>query len=245
MKLKVLGSSSAGNCYILENDSEALILEAGVKFAEVQRALNFNIGKIAGCLITHEHKDHAGQILTFPRFVDVFCSKGTADSADIGEKTKTHIVSANKPFTAGTFKIIPFAAKHDAAEPLGFYINHPETGNVLFATDTYYLPCTFAGLNNVLIECNYRLDLLESNIAAGLIPTAMRNRILQSHFSYEHCLQALQANNLRAVNNIILIHLSSGNSHAQEFKDGIRKATGKTVHIAEPGLELLLNKTPF
>jgi phosphoribosyl 1,2-cyclic phosphodiesterase len=245
MKLKVLGSSSHGNCYILENDSEALILEAGVKFAEVQRALNFDIGKIVGCLITHEHKDHAGHILTFPRFVDVFCSKGTADSADIGEKSKTHIISANKPFTAGTFKIIPFAAKHDAAEPLGFFINHAETGNVLFATDTYYLPCTFAGLNNVLIEANYRLDLLESNIAAGLIPVAMRNRILQSHFSYEHCLQALQANDLRAVNNIILIHLSSGNSHAQEFKEGIRKATGKNVHIAESGLELLLNKTPF
>jgi phosphoribosyl 1,2-cyclic phosphodiesterase len=245
MKLKVLGSSSHGNCYILENDSEALILEAGVKFAEVQRALNFNIGKIVGCLITHEHKDHAGHILTFPRFVDVFCSKGTAESAEIGEKSKTHIVSANKPFTAGKFKIIPFAAKHDAAEPLGFFIKHPETGNVLFATDTYYLPCTFAGLNNVLIECNYRLDLLESNIAAGLIPTAMRNRIVQSHFSYEHCLQALQANDLRAVNNIILIHLSNGNSHAQEFKEGIRKATGKSVHIAEPGLELLLNKTPF
>jgi phosphoribosyl 1,2-cyclic phosphodiesterase len=245
MKLKVLGSSSHGNCYILENDSEALILEAGVKFAEVQRALNFNIGKIVGCLITHEHKDHAGHILTFPRFIDVFCSKGTADSAGIGERPKTHIVSANKPFTAGTFKIIPFVAKHDAAEPLGFFINHAETGNVLFATDTYYLPCTFAGLNNVLIECNYRLDLLESNIAAGLIPTAMRNRIVQSHFSYEHCLQALQANDLRAVNNIILIHLSNGNSHAQEFKEGIRKATGKNVHIAEPGLELLLNKTPF
>jgi phosphoribosyl 1,2-cyclic phosphodiesterase len=245
MKLKVLGSSSAGNCYILENDSEALILEAGVKFAEVQRALSFNIGKIVGCLITHEHKDHAGHILSFPRFIDVFCSKGTADSADIGEKTKIHVISENKPFTTGAFRIIPFAAKHDAAEPLGFFINHAETGNVLFATDTYYLPCTFAGLNNILIECNYRLDLLESNIAAGLIPTAMRNRIVQSHFSYEHCLQALQSNDLRSVNNIILIHLSNGNSHAQEFKEGIRKATGKNVHIAESGLELLLNKTPF
>jgi phosphoribosyl 1,2-cyclic phosphodiesterase len=245
MILKVLGSSSAGNCYILENYSEALILEAGVKFAEVQRVLNFNIGKIVGCLITHEHKDHAGHILTFPQFIDVFCSRGTADSADIGEKSKIHIVSANKPFTAGTFKIIPFAAKHDAAEPLGFFINHAEAGNVLFATDTYYLPCTFAGLNNVLIECNYRSDLLENNIAAGLIQPAMRNRTVQSHFSYEHCLQALQANDLRAVNNIILIHLSNDNSHAQEFKEGIRKATGKNVHIAESGLELLLNKTPF
>jgi phosphoribosyl 1,2-cyclic phosphodiesterase len=245
MVLKVLGSSSAGNCYILENDSEALILEAGMKFAEVQRALDFNINKIVGCLITHEHKDHAGHILSFPRFIDVFCSKGTADNADIGEKLNVHIVSEKQPFKSGTFRIIPFAAKHDAAEPLGFFINHPETGNVLFATDTYYLPCTFAGLNNILIEANYRLDILERNISAGHIPVAMCKRILQSHFSYEHCLQALHANDLRAVNNIVLIHLSDGNSNAEEFRTGIKAATGKTVHVAEKGMEILFNKTPF
>ncbi|MDR1652891.1 MAG: MBL fold metallo-hydrolase [Prevotellaceae bacterium] len=246
MKLKVLSSGSAGNCYILENDSEALILEAGVKFAEVQRALNFNIGKIVGCLITHEHKDHAGHILSFPQFIDVFCSKGTADSVrEIGEKSKVHIVSEKQIFSSGTFKIIPFATKHDAAEPLGFFINHAETGNILFATDTYYLPCTFAGLNNVLIECNYRLDILERNIAAGHIPVAMCKRILQSHFSYEHCLQALQANDLRAVNNIVLIHLSDGNSNAEEFITGIKAATGKNVYVAEKGMQILFNKTPF
>ncbi|KAA6303171.1 MAG: putative metallo-hydrolase YycJ [Candidatus Ordinivivax streblomastigis] len=243
MKLKVLGSSSRGNCYILENDSEALILEAGVKFAEVQKALDFNIKKIVGCLITHEHTDHAGRILEFPRFVPLFASEGTMIKCVSSPNLRA--IKANKPFMVGQFKIIPFAAQHDAAEPLGFFINHPETGNVLFATDTYYLPCTFAGLNNILIEANYRLDILERNIAAGKIPMAMRTRILQSHFSYEHCLEALQANDLRAVNNIVLIHLSDGNSHAQDFKEGIHKATGKRVHIAEPGLELLLNKTPF
>lgn len=37
MELKVLGSSSNGNCYILDNGKEALILEAGVRFQEVKR----------------------------------------------------------------------------------------------------------------------------------------------------------------------------------------------------------------
>ena len=32
MKLKALGSGSSGNCYILENESEALIIEAGLPF---------------------------------------------------------------------------------------------------------------------------------------------------------------------------------------------------------------------
>ena len=131
------------------------------------------------------------------------------------------------------------------AEPLGFFINHEETGNILFATDTYYLPCKFAGLNNVLIECNYRLDLLDANIAAGRIPAVVRNRTLKSHLSYDHCVQALQANDIRGVNNIVLIHLSDGNSNAEQFRAGVRAATGKTVHIAEAGLIINFDKPPF
>ena len=46
MVLKVLGSSSHGNSYILENDREALLLEAGVRFASVKQALDYNITKV-------------------------------------------------------------------------------------------------------------------------------------------------------------------------------------------------------
>ena len=62
MELKVLGSSSAGNCYILDNGKEALILEAGIAFPKVKKALGFNLRKVAGCLITHQHNDHAKYI---------------------------------------------------------------------------------------------------------------------------------------------------------------------------------------
>jgi phosphoribosyl 1,2-cyclic phosphodiesterase len=89
------------------------------------------------------------------------------------------------------------------------------------------------------------MDILEENTQNGRVSATQRNRTLQSHMSYDTCLETLRANDLSKVNNIVLIHLSNGNSHAQEFKDGIQKATGKNVHIAESGLELLLNKTPF
>lgn len=55
MNLKIINSGSIGNCYILENQNEALIIEAGVKFLEIKKALNYDIGKIQGCLISHEH----------------------------------------------------------------------------------------------------------------------------------------------------------------------------------------------
>lgn len=55
MKLSILASGSKANCYILHNDSEALIIDSGVVFKEVQKELSFNISKIRGMVISHEH----------------------------------------------------------------------------------------------------------------------------------------------------------------------------------------------
>ena len=43
MNLYVCGSSSKGNCYILESEAGKIILDCGVNFREVQKALNFNL----------------------------------------------------------------------------------------------------------------------------------------------------------------------------------------------------------
>jgi hypothetical protein len=51
----------------------------------------------------------------------------------------------------------------------------------------------------------------------------------------------LSANDLSKVRNIVLLHLSSGNSNGPDFKDRIQKQTGIPTQIAEPGLNLQLN----
>lgn len=56
MKLKCLGSSSAGNCYLLTSDSrETLILDCGIPIKEIKKGLNWNIRGIKGMTITHAH----------------------------------------------------------------------------------------------------------------------------------------------------------------------------------------------
>lgn len=248
MQLKCLGSSSKGNCYILENQDEALILECGIPFLEVKKALDFNISKIVGALVSHEHGDHA-------KYVDTFLISGVNVWMSVGTMKKVRkphsafkiplLCEAGSLFKLGNFKILPFDIKHDAAEPLGFLIFHPETGNILFATDTYYLPYTFEGLNQIMIECNYRHDILEANIESGRIPKALRDRTLESHMSFDTCLEALRANDLSKVNNIVLLHLSDGNSNEIEFKRDIHAQTGKSVHIAQKGLTINFNEKPF
>lgn len=55
MFMKVVGTGSKGNCYLLGNDKEVLILEAGMPFIEVKKALDFKVSNIVGLIVSHGH----------------------------------------------------------------------------------------------------------------------------------------------------------------------------------------------
>ena len=250
MKLIVLGSSSKGNCYVLDNGIEALAIECGVSFIEVKRALDFDVTRIQGAIVSHEHGDHAKNIEEFLKArIKVYMSEGTC--GEVKKKFKNSSLSPNtikvgEKISVGGFKIMPFVVKHDATEPFGFLINHNECGTVLFATDTRYLTNTFKGLNNILIECNYEENILQENFASGRISKTRRDRVIMSHLSLTTCKETLLANDLRNVNNIVLIHLSDDNSNAEEMKKVIRETTCKNVIIAKKGMIVEnFDKTPF
>ncbi len=55
MKISFLGSSSKGNSYLLYNKSECLIVDAGISMKDAMKVLDFDISKVRGVCITHEH----------------------------------------------------------------------------------------------------------------------------------------------------------------------------------------------
>ena len=247
MRLKILGSSSAGNCYVFDNGKEALVVECGIPFGKVKDAVGYDITRIAGAIVSHEHGDHAKYVGKFlDARVPVYMSAGTLRKVCGGKDGFLPFpVESGRQFHAGHFTVMPFDIQHDAAEPFGFLIFHEEMGTVLFATDTSYLKYRFSGLSNILIECNYRIDILDGNISAGRLSPSLRDRTIKSHMSYDTCKETLLANDLSAVNNIVLVHLSDGNSNASQFIKGIQDATCKNVSVASPGMNIKLNKTPF
>lgn len=251
MKLKVIGSNSKGNAYLLENEDEALLIECGVNFSKIKKAIGFNISKIVGCIVTHEHQDHCKAIKdVMSAGIKVFTNKGTFEALNIPSDFdnchhKAGVLHGIDEFKIGGFRIMSFDVKHDANDPCGFLINHPDTGNVLFLTDTYYTPYTFKNLNNIIIEANYSKKIIDNKMEKGSMPNFLRNRILKSHMSLETCIKVLKANNLKAVNNIVLIHLSDGNSDENYFLNEVTKATSKNVTVADAGVEINFNKNPF
>lgn len=246
MNLTVLGSSSSGNCYLLESKKEILILEAGVNLKEIKKAVK-NWPKIVGCLVTHEHKDHSKSLLGLMRYgVNVYSSPGTFKALKIVKNVhRAKKIQSKINYKIGSFIVSPFDVEHDAVQPLGFLIDHPESGRVVFITDTHYCKYRFPKLNNLIIECNYSHEILEKNIEKGRVPDIVRTRLLKNHMSLETCKGFLKANDLSRVQNIVLIHLSDGNSNAREFKNEVKELTKKNVFVASKGLKIEFNKNPF
>lgn len=247
MKLTVLGSSSAGNCYLLRSETgQTLAIEAGVRLAEVKRAMGYRLGCLVGCIVSHEHGDHAKYVRDIMgTFTPCYMSQGTRHALGLSKAFYAKGLLPMQSAVVGEFQVLPFPVQHDAKEPFGWLIKHPECGTVLFATDTYYLKYRFDGIANWLIECNYSEDILDANVKAGLIDPMRRDRTLKSHMSYGQCLNTLRANDLSKTNNIVLIHLSNDNSDEQQFVNGLREATGKNVVAARKGMVMDFNKTPY
>ena len=54
-KLICVGSSSIGNSYAIDSGSEILLLEAGVKMAEVKKHIDYRLNDVVGVCISHSH----------------------------------------------------------------------------------------------------------------------------------------------------------------------------------------------
>lgn len=241
MELKVLGSSSSGNCYILDNGNEALILEAGIRFTDVKKALGYNIRKVAGCLITHQHNDHAKYIksmvdngihtLALP---EVWTAKQVAGSRVVA-------IQPYKGYKLGRFKIMPFPAYHDVP-CVGYHIIHPDCGRVLFLTDSCDCLQVFPALSHLLIECNYSTPKLIEAVNNGYTLKRQIDRLPNSHMELDTCKRVISEHDLSRVQEIVLLHLSEHNSNREQFIRDIERQTGKVVYAAYPNLTIDITK---
>ncbi len=50
MLMKCMGSGSSGNGYALISDDEILLIECGISAKEMLRVIDYQTGKVAGCL---------------------------------------------------------------------------------------------------------------------------------------------------------------------------------------------------
>ena len=235
MKLTVLGSSSHGNCYLFESSDSVLVLEAGVPMQQVKRALHWDITKIAACIVTHRHKDHAGFVREFLKCgIRVLALDDVFDALDIKNRVFCKTVEPQHGYIVGDWIVIALRVVHDVP-CVGYIIEHREMGKTLFITDTMMLEYRIAGIRHFMLECNYADDILQDNIDAGIELPSKRGRLLETHMELETTKQILRDNDTSNLDDVILVHLSDNNSDAARFEREVSAVAGVPTYVADAG----------
>jgi len=225
MKFESYYSSSMGNLYcVTAANGKRLLVECGCTWAKLQKAINYKLENIAGCLLTHEHADHSKAVEDVIRAgIDVYSGMGTLKALDIDWCRHTNPIHSKHAFRIGdTFNVFPFAIDHDAKEPLGFVISTPFVCDqtLLFATDTRSIKPKFAlAFDIIAICCGYDGAVLRQREADGTIDPSLAKRLLVSHLEKQVALDYIDKFcNLSKCTEIFLLHMSKSNIDAEKTR---------------------------
>ena len=217
-------SGSAGNLYQVIGRSGEIIIDPGITKKRLKQALKFRLADMQAALVSHSHMDHCKAVGEVARAgVDCYMSSQTAEALGI-EHHRIRVIEPLKQFQVGDWSIVGFPTEHDVDGALGFLVSDGHE-KLLYATDTYYIHHRFGAVNIIAVECNYS----PSTMAPDLNPVR-KKRLYKSHFSLENVMKFLKANDMSAVREIHLIHMSRDNSDPRWFKSEIERLTGKPVY---------------
>lgn len=236
--LKVLSSGSHGNCYLLQCANETLILELGIKWGDILKGLDYNLGCVCGCLCSHLHSDHSRSIQNALSFgLSVYSCEEVANTY-VGVET---LNLKERTRMGKGFVVQPIKLFHNV-ECYGFLIQHEEFGKMVFATDTNSVPYKFKGVQHWMIEANYSEEILIDNACNDVYSRSAS----ENHLEINDTIEVLKRNYSSELQNVVLIHLSSGNSNEKDFKERVQQELGfDRVWVANSGVEIELNKSEF
>lgn len=213
MKLTCLASGSSGNCYLLENNNEVLILDCGIPIKAIKQGLNWDISKVVGVIVSHGHKDHS-------KALDDLRDMGIPIVApfNIGDVKSAH-------WHKGGFSVQTFDLPHNGVWNSGFLIT-VDSQKMLYMTDFEYCQYVFKKqkVNHILTECNYIPEFVDRDI-----PNYEHK--LRGHCSLPTCLDFIKFNKTDALRTVILCHLSAENADAEEMTAEVHKVTGNSVTV--------------
>lgn len=235
-----LNSGSNGNCYYIGNDTEAVLIDAGISCRETEKRmalLGLSMNTIKAIFISHEHSDHIrGMGAIAEKYnLPVFITCKTSQHCGVSVKRELrNIFVAHQPVKIGALSVTAFPKQHDAADPHSFIISYNKI-NIGVFTDigiacpqvtTYFGKCHAA-----FLEANYDEELL----ANGKYPIYLKNRIRsgKGHLSNNQALEILQQHRAPFLTHLLLAHLSKDNNNPELAKQLFEQhAAGVEIIVA-------------
>jgi phosphoribosyl 1,2-cyclic phosphodiesterase len=244
--LYVLGSGSRGNCCAVESEGVALLIDAGFSAREIERragAAGFDLGRVAGIALTHEHGDHACGAAGLARRlrVPVLTAPGTwtrlVAAMDEAEHRPLGLCARAQ---LGPFTIDACPTSHDAAEPLAIVVRDCDDIKVGVAYDlgrpTTAVRYLLRKLSAIVLEANHD----EVQLRTSSYPPVVQRRIAGSagHLSNRAAAALLAELHHPGLQAVVLAHLSEHCNTAAEARASVAPALrrvgfGGVLHVAD------------
>jgi len=213
-----LNSGSNGNCYFIENEKDAVMIDAGISCRETERRMNrlgLKMGKVRAIFVSHEHSDHIKGIAALAKKyqLQVFITDLTLNRSGLNLDSRLiKTFSSHQIVKIGDLDITPFPKFHDASDPHSFTIRHQ--GFTLGVFTDIGFPCEhviryFSECHAAFLEANYDDDLLEN----GSYPYHLKARIRgdNGHLSNRQAFELFSGIGTH-MTHLLLSHLSRDNN---------------------------------
>jgi phosphoribosyl 1,2-cyclic phosphodiesterase len=233
-----LNSGSNGNCYYVGNDTEAVLVDAGISCRETERRmkrLGLTMDKVKAIFISHEHGDHISGVTVLAKKygLPVYITEATLTNGRLLlEKKSVKQFTAHDPVVIGSLSVTAFPKMHDASDPHSFIISCGAV-NVGVFTDLgiccEQLRVHFKQCHAAFLEANYDADMLEK----GSYPYHLKNRIRGGlgHLSNEQALQLFLEHRPGFMSHLLLSHLSKNNNNPTLVETLFNEHAGTTKII--------------
>lgn len=233
-----IASGSNGNCYYVENDDDAVLIDAGVstkQIVERMARLGLSLSKLRGVFISHEHTDHIRGIDVFSRkhAVPVFMTQKThASSGCFIKDNPVSFFSPGKPVQMGSIRVHPFLKSHDAIEPCGFSVSSGSSRVAVLTDVGLHCENVIEHIRNadaLFLESNYDDQMLKT----GPYPVHLKKRIAsdRGHLSNTQAGMITLEYATTRLKHVFLSHLSANNNTPELALATFRRITNERSEL--------------
>ena len=219
VKVCAIASGSNGNCYYIEDNGIAVLIDAGISCKQIvlrMDKLGLDISEIKGLFVTHEHSDHIRGINVFSKnyLIPIFINKETYENSKLDVRDELlNFISKEEEVSFDELKVKSFSKIHDAANPCSYSIE--ASGKKISVLTDIGDKCenvvsAINGADAIFMETNYDKEMLENS----KYPYFLKERISggKGHLSNNQAGAIITSHASENLKYVFLSHLSENNN---------------------------------